>query len=44
MPYYYGAYAEINYDEIGVYLKYIPTAVVPGLVEEMLTAGIVLGF
>lgn len=44
VPYYYGAYAEINYDEIGVYLKYIPTAVVPGLVEEMLTAGIVLGF
>ena len=44
VPYYYGAYAEINYDELGVYVKYVPTTVVPGLVDELLTVGIVFGF
>lgn len=44
VPYYYGAYAEINYDDLGVYVKYMPTAVVPGAVNDLLTIGVVFGF
>ena len=44
VPYYYGAYAEVNYDDLGVYVKYAPTTVVPGMVDELFTVGIVFGF
>ena len=44
VPYYYGAYAEINYDDLGLYVKYMPTTVVPGMVEDLITVGLVFGF
>lgn len=42
--FWYGAFLELNYNEVGLYAKYIPTAVVPGIVDDLFTLGLSFGF
>ena len=44
IPFYYGFYGEINYNDIGVYAKYCPAEVLPGTVQDLVTLGLVLNF
>ncbi len=44
IPFYYGFYGELNYDDLGVYAKFCPAEVLPGTVQDLMTIGLVLNF
>ena len=43
-PFYYGFYGEFNYNDLGIYAKFCPSEVLPGIVQDLLTIGLVLDF
>ena len=42
--FYYGFYGELSWNDIGIYAKYSPGAILPGTVEDLITLGLVFGF
>lgn len=41
---YYAPFVEVGYDGVGIYCKYIPNGIIPGIVDDVLTVGLVCGF
>lgn len=42
--FYFGPCAQILWQEVGVFVKYVPQPLIPGIVDSMLTIGVVLAY
>lgn len=42
--FYFGPYAQILWQEVGVFVKYVPQPLIPGIVDSMLTIGVVVAY